>query len=106
MKPVARATRIASGVTREVTAAATSSASGMLSSGCILDQPRRHDATLVGDDVVDRVVQRQHGRPAGQVAQRARVRTADPQLLESGGVGILVWDELDLALGAGTGDHA
>src|SRR3954468_23452351 len=97
---------MATGVAAHVTSAATAKASGMLSSGRILDQSRRDDAALVRDDVVDRVVQRQHGRPAGQLAQRARVRSADPQLLEPGSVRLLVGDELDLTLRLGTGDHA
>src|SRR5215211_2093448 len=61
---------------------------------------------LEDHDVVDGVVDRSLGGPAGALAQEARVGLAPPQLLEALVISLLVWHEADLGIRAGPRDHA
>src|SRR3954452_7651151 len=61
---------------------------------------------LVGDDVLDGVVDGQLRLPAGQLSYSGRVRLATAELLEALVVGLVVGHENDLRVGSGVVDDA
>src|ERR671925_421030 len=83
-------------------------ASARRSSSGKTDPPARFGArcgALVHDHVVDRIIHSTLRLPAGQLAQRSRVRPAPTELLEPLVVGLAVRDQVDLRLRVGACDH-